>query len=130
MSNSIAQRTPNNIDSLSITVTCPPTTLQTRSNGELGNNMLIQTSRLNHFGAEHLILIDPRNGREIWAGSALPAPLLTLGIEDVDGDGRNEVRTLEGSYTGGGSTHLDVWRWNGFGFTLEQRSPVDSEFRF
>ena len=75
----------------------------------------------------HLILIDPRDGREIWAGSALPAPLLTLSVEDVDGDGRNEVRTLEGSYAGGLSTHVDVWRWNGFGFTLQQRSPVDAE---
>ena len=75
----------------------------------------------------HLILLDPRDGREIWAGSALPAPLSTLSVEDVDGDGRNEVRTLEGSYAGGESTHMDVWCWNGFGFTLEQRSPVNAE---
>ncbi|MFQ6102406.1 MAG: hypothetical protein ACE5OS_14430 [Anaerolineae bacterium] len=90
----------------------------------------------------HLILLDPRDpstrlrqaqpsgsehrGREIWAGSALPAPLLALAVGDVDGDGRDEVVTLEGDYTtgrNGPATHVDVWRWNGFGFTLEWHSP-------
>ncbi len=74
----------------------------------------------------HLILLDPHHGREIWAGSALPAPLLALAVGDVDGDGHNEVVTLEGDYaTGrdGPATHVNVWRWNGFGFTLEWRSP-------
>ena len=74
----------------------------------------------------HLILLDPRDGREIWAGSALPTPLLALVVGDVDGDGREEVVTLEGEYgTGrdGPATHVNVWRWNGFGFTLQYRSP-------
>ena len=74
----------------------------------------------------HLILLDPRDGREIWAGSALPVPLLALAAGDVDGDGRGELVTLEGEYaTGraGPATHVDVWRWNGFGFTLAYRSP-------
>ena len=77
----------------------------------------------------HLVLLDPHDSREIWAGSALPAPLLALAVGDVDGDGRNEVVTLEGEYaTGraGPATHVDVWRWNGFGFTLEYRSPPGS----
>jgi hypothetical protein len=74
----------------------------------------------------HLILLDPQEGHEIWAGSALPAPLLALAVEDVDGDGGNEVVTVEGSYASdrdGPGTHVDVWGWNGFGFTLEWRSP-------
>jgi len=73
----------------------------------------------------HLVLLDPYDGHEIWAGSALPVPLLALAVGDVDGDGRNEVVTLEGDYaTGrdGPATYVDVWRWNGFGFTLEWRS--------
>jgi len=74
----------------------------------------------------HLILLDPRDGREVWAGSALPAPILALAVGDVDGDGRSEVVTLEGDYaTGrnGPASRADVWKWNGFGFTLEWRSP-------
>lgn len=73
----------------------------------------------------HLVLLDPQDGREIWAGSALPAPLLALTVGDVDGDGNNEVVTLEGDYAAGRdgpATYVDVWRWNGFGFTLEWRS--------
>lgn len=80
----------------------------------------------------HLILLDPHDGREIWAGSALPAPLLALAVEDVDGDGCDEVVTLEGDYaTGreGPAAHVDVWRWNGFGFTLEWRSPPGVFYR-
>ena len=74
----------------------------------------------------HLILLDPRDGHEVWAGSALPAPILALAVGDVDGDGRSEVITLEGDYaTGrdGPACCVDVWKWNGFGFTLEWRSP-------
>ena len=75
----------------------------------------------------HVILVDAASGREIWAGSALPAPLLTLDAGDVDGDGRYELVTLEGEYSAGrhgAATHLDIWRWEGFGFLLESRSPA------
>ncbi len=75
----------------------------------------------------HLILIDPDDGREIWAGSALPVPLVTIAVGDVDGDGRNEVVTLEGDYRtgrGGRATHVGVWRWEDFGFVMEWRSPA------
>lgn len=76
--------------------------------------------------SSHLILLDPENGREIWAGSALPVPLLALAVGDVDGDNINEVVTLEGDYDAGWdgtANHVDVWQWNGFGFSLEWRSP-------
>jgi hypothetical protein len=73
----------------------------------------------------HLILLDPEDGHEIWAGSALPVPLLSLIVHDLDGDGTNEVLTIEGNYDGGRDrvgTHVDVWRWDGFGFTMAWRS--------
>lgn len=74
----------------------------------------------------HLILLDPRNGRQVWAGSALPAPLVDMAVGDVDGDGANEVIALEGTYAAGRAGpayHITVWKWNGFGFTLVWRSP-------
>ncbi len=79
-----------------------------------------------HGESCHVILLDPRDGREIWAGSALPAPLLDLAVGDVDADGQNELVTLEGRYVAGRAGpafHVDVWEWNGFGFTLAWRSP-------
>jgi hypothetical protein len=77
----------------------------------------------------HLILLDPESGREVWAGSALPAPLLALAVGDVNGDGLDEVVTLEGNYAAGWRSpagHVNVWRWNGFGFSLAWRSPKGS----
>ncbi len=74
----------------------------------------------------HLILLDPRDGQQVWAGSALPAPLLALAVGDVDGDAHNEVLALEGDYLTGWSGpagSVVVWKWNGFGFSLEWRSP-------
>lgn len=74
----------------------------------------------------HLILLDARDGRQVWAGSALPAPLLAAAVGDLDGDGQNELAALEGDYhTGrdGPATRVDVWKWNSFGFTLERQSP-------
>jgi hypothetical protein len=74
-----------------------------------------------------IILLDPEDGREIWAGSALPAPFLSLVVGDVDGDGQRELVTLEGDYASGRDgpgAAVDVWQWNGFGFGLEWRSPV------
>jgi hypothetical protein len=79
--------------------------------------------------SNHLILLDAEDGREMWAGSALPAPLLALAVGDVDGDGHPEVVTLEGRYaTGraGPARHVETWQWNGFGFTLEWRSPAST----
>jgi hypothetical protein len=73
----------------------------------------------------HLILVDPHGGREIWAGSALPVPLLSLAVDDIDRDGEAEVLTVEGSYAEGRDsmgTHVSIWSWTGFGFTLEWRS--------
>jgi hypothetical protein len=77
----------------------------------------------------HLVLLDPSDGREVWAGSALPAPLVALAVGDVDGDGRNELATLEGEYSagrGGPGIRANVWQWNGFGFTMRWRSAPGS----
>jgi hypothetical protein len=79
-----------------------------------------------------IILLNPRDGREVWAGSALPTPFLSLAVGDVDGDGRTELVTLEGDYaTGrdGPGSAVDVWRWNGFGFGLEWRSPASTLYK-
>jgi hypothetical protein len=91
----------------------------------------------------HIILIEPAVGsrpqtaggqlrftyREVWAGSALAVPITQMTAGDVDGDGWMELVALEGDYTigrYGAARHVAVWRWNGFGFTLDWRSPPGS----
>jgi hypothetical protein len=66
--------------------------------------------------------------RELWAGSALAVPITQIAAGDVDGDGWMELVALEGDYaTGryGPARHVAVWRWNGFGFTLDWRSTPE-----
>ena len=71
----------------------------------------------------HLILIGWRGSRyrEVWAGSALAEPLRSFGVADLNGDGLQELVTLEGRYrdprTAPART-LKVWEWNGFGFSV------------
>ena len=69
----------------------------------------------------HIILIGYSRGayRELWAGSALADPIVSFAAADLDGDGVQELATLEESYTTykSGIAHtVKIWRWNFFGF--------------
>jgi hypothetical protein len=79
----------------------------------------------------HIILIGWRGHEygELWAGSALAEPVKSFAATDLNGDGRQELVTLEGTYTDPGprpetpegsapARALKVWEWNGFGFTV------------
>jgi hypothetical protein len=71
----------------------------------------------------HIILIGWRGGqyREVWAGSALAEPVRSFGVADLNGDGLQELVTLEGRYTDSRTAParaLKVWEWNGFGFSI------------
>lgn len=92
----------------------------------------IAANRDAHGDSAHIILIEPtadsgrRPYREIWAGSALAVPIVQIAAGDVNGDGLDELVALEGDYTSGRygpARHVAVWRWNGFGFTLDWRGP-------
>ena len=71
---------------------------------------------------EWLLLVwRPWRDWPIQRWSPVPSPI--AGFHDAAGD---EVVTLEGDYAAGRAgpaTHVDVWRWNGFGFVLDYRSP-------
>jgi len=58
--------------------------------------------------------------KEIWAGSALAEPLQAFAAVDLDGDGFEELVTLDGRYENikQPAQTLSVWTWNGFGFSL------------
>jgi hypothetical protein len=75
----------------------------------------------------HLFFYGWRNAawQHLWYSSPVADPILVLAASDVDGDRANELVVLEGSYDApdAGVRHVSVWRWNGWGFTLEWRSP-------
>ena len=71
----------------------------------------------------HIILIGWRGGAygELWAGSALAEPVKSFAAADLNGDGVQELVTLEGNYADSPSAParaLKVWEWNGFGFSI------------
>ncbi|MCX7789478.1 MAG: CapA family protein [Chloroflexaceae bacterium] len=63
--------------------------------------------------------------RIIWGGSAPATPIQDLAWADLEGDGRGELVTLEGGAApGDAGERVSVWRWHGWGFQLEWRSPA------
>ncbi|HCS38893.1 MAG TPA: hypothetical protein DIW44_04830 [Anaerolineaceae bacterium] len=72
----------------------------------------------------HLILVgwDGTKYRELWAGSSLVEPVFNIRAADLDGDGNQELVTIEGMYDNWNkSGDLTVWEWSGFGFRLRER---------
>jgi len=63
--------------------------------------------------------------QHLWCSSPVADPILEVAAADADGDGANELVVLEGSYDAPNvaARHVTVWRWNGWGFTLQWRSP-------
>jgi hypothetical protein len=63
--------------------------------------------------------------QHLWCSSPVADPIIEVAAGDVDGDGANELVVLEGSYDAPDAVfrYVSVWRWNGWGFTLQWRSP-------
>jgi hypothetical protein len=58
---------------------------------------------------------------ELWAGSALAEPVRSFAAADLNGDGFQELVTLDGRYADPRTApgrKLKVWEWNGFGFSV------------
>jgi len=61
----------------------------------------------------------------IWAGSAFISPLLKIISFDIDKDSLQEIITIDGIFENNFNLpgeYLSIWGWNGFGFSLQQRS--------
>ena len=75
----------------------------------------------------HLFLYGWRDGawQHLWCSSPVADPIMELAAADVNGDGSNELVVLEGSYDApdAPARHISTWQWNGWGFTLQWRSP-------
>jgi len=76
----------------------------------------------------HLFIFDLVGGsfKPVWQSSDLDRPNHGLSLEDVEGDGLNELIALEGDYDDSTVQQTTVWRWNGWGFSmvsLSTRTP-------
>ena len=75
----------------------------------------------------HLFIYGWRNAawQHLWCSSPVAEPIVELAVGDVDGDEANELVVLEGNYEvpDAPAGHVSVWHWNGWGFTLQWRSP-------
>jgi len=71
----------------------------------------------------HPFLFGYRGGqyRTIWGGSAVGAPLREVELGDIDSDGEPELIVLEQQKESPYQA-LTVWRWHGWGFSLQWRS--------
>lgn len=70
-----------------------------------------------------VILVGWHAGRyqEMWAGSPLAEPVKSFTAADLNGDGFQELITLENDYSDARSApgrNIKVWEWNGFGFSI------------
>jgi len=68
----------------------------------------------------HLFIFDLAGGsiRPVWQSSNLDRPNHGSVLQDLDGDGKNELIVGEGDYGKDRISRVTVWRWNGWGFTL------------
>lgn len=56
-----------------------------------------------------------------WGGSPIDRPLLEVELADVDGDGNQELMTIES--VSNAEQRPTVWRWHGWGFSLQWAGP-------
>lgn len=74
----------------------------------------------------HFFIFNLADGRikPVWQSSNLSAPNCRILVDDVDGDGNNELIVIEGDYGDSICTgkYLAVWKWDEWGFLNEWRS--------
>ena len=76
----------------------------------------------NHFFVFDLVrgVMNP-----IWQSSNLAVPNCGFTFADIDGDGKDDLVTIEGDYSQKfecKGNYVAVWKWNGWGFSNEWRS--------
>lgn len=72
----------------------------------------------NHF---FILNFEKDEIKQVWGSSNLSAPNLEFKIIDIDGDEKNDLIVIEGSYFDDWN-YVAVWKWNGWGFSNEWRS--------
>lgn len=63
----------------------------------------------------------------VWQSSNLDEPNCSFAVKDIDGDGKNELLTVEGDYADAPKCikrKKGVWKWNGWGFSREEEKGL------
>jgi poly-gamma-glutamate capsule biosynthesis protein CapA/YwtB (metallophosphatase superfamily) len=71
----------------------------------------------------HPFIIGYRGGiyRQVWGGSAVSESIREIELADIDRDQIQELIVLD-ELPGNGKNTVGVWKWNGWGFSLNWRS--------
>jgi poly-gamma-glutamate synthesis protein (capsule biosynthesis protein) len=109
-------------------------TADTRAGPEIAFTVWKPTARTEIHAAElrgqvrqHFFLFGWRRGaiNPVWNSSALPDPFRAFTFGPPAANGTARVIGLESRYTAlDGPVAVTVWVWNGFGYTLDWRSPT------
>lgn len=93
--------------------------------GDGRGDLVLAMEKLDKKGViqSHPFVIGYRGGvyRTVWGGSPVRDPVKEVELADVNGDGQDELLVLEED-RGGKGRAITVWRWHGWGFSLDWRS--------
>ncbi len=94
--------------------------------GSFGSRRPFWITREDKSIKSHLFIFKPAldSFKPVWHSSNLDRPNYGSVLEDINGDGKNELVVSEGNYAVPGERRVTVWQWNGWGFSL---LPVNSE---
>jgi len=81
----------------------------------------------------HLFVYGMKDGKikPVWCSSTLDAPIKEMIAEDINGDNKSELITLEGNYDNPENewgNYLSIWSWNDWGFFNDYRSAEGKYF--
>ncbi|MFZ5644775.1 MAG: hypothetical protein ACOY46_14405 [Bacillota bacterium] len=94
--------------------------------GSFGSRRPFWVTREDKSIKNHLFIYIPAVGsfKPLWQSSNLDCPNYGSVLEDINGDGKNELVVSEGDYSIPGERRVSVWRWNGWGFSMIPVNPA------
>lgn len=69
--------------------------------------------------------------RPVWCSSTIDDPIKEMTASDINGDGKDELIVLEGTYDQSQDAlakYVSIWSWNGWGFSNDFRSDEGQFF--
>jgi len=106
----------------------PELNLLVWKSGSFGPHKPFWITREDKSIKNHLFIFKLVEGsfKPVWQSSNLDRPNYEAALEDLDGDGKNELVVTEGDYTDPEDREVGIWKWNGWGFSkISYGEPQD-----